>query len=302
MSGLKNELLKMLVDGTELQVSVVIPVYNEEEAIGDDLDTIIATMEGSGYTYEVIVIDDGSTDRTADIARTKGIGVIQHPVNRGPGAARRTGILQARGEVIVMTDGDGTYPNQDIPRLLECLPAFDQVVGARTSEQGSFRFLRAPAKWFIRKLACYLTGMDIPDLNSGLRAFKREVMLKFLYLIPDGFSCVSTMTLAFLCNGYIIKYVPIDYYKRVGRSKFRPINDTYNYLLTVVRMVMYFNPLKVFLPISLFLTLIGTYKLIRDVLVYKSLYIPGVTIMIVLTAIQVTAIGLLADLIVRKSR
>ncbi len=290
------------MDGTELQVSIVIPVYNEEEAIGDDLDTIMATMEGSSYTYEVVVVDDGSTDRTADIARAKGVKVIQHPINRGTGAARRTGIVQARGEIIVMTDGDGTYPNQDIPRLLEYLPAFDQVVGARTSEQGSFRFLRAPAKWFIRKLACYLTGMDIPDLNSGLRAFKREVMLKFLYLIPDGFSCVSTMTLAFLCNGYTIKYVPIDYYKRIGRSKFHPINDTYNYLLTVVRMVMYFNPLKVFLPISLFLTLIGTVKLIRDMLVYRNLYFPGVTVMIVLTAIQVTAIGLLADLIVRKSR
>jgi glycosyltransferase involved in cell wall biosynthesis len=292
----------MVVDGTELQVSVVIPVYNEEEAIGDDLDTIIATMEGSGYTYEVIIVDDGSTDRTAGVARAKGVKVIQHLINRGTGAARRTGILQARGEIIVMTDGDGTYPNQDIPRLLEYLPAFDQVVGARTSEQGTFRFLRAPTKWFIRKLACYLTGIDIPDLNSGLRAFKREVMLKFLYLMPDGFSCVSTMTLAFLCNGYTIKYVPIDYYKRIGRSKFHPINDTYNYLLTVVRMVMYFNPLKVFLPASLFLILIGTYKLIRDMLVYRTLYFPGVTIMIVLTAIQVTAIGLLADLIVRRSR
>jgi glycosyltransferase involved in cell wall biosynthesis len=292
----------MVVDETELQVSIVIPVYNEEEAIGDDLDTIIATMAGSGYTYEVIVVDDGSTDRTADIARAKGVKVIQHPINRGTGAARRTGILQAQGEVIVMTDGDGTYPNQDIPRLLEYLPAFDQVVGARTSEQGTFRFLRAPAKWFIRKLACYLTSMDIPDLNSGLRAFKREAMLKFLYLMPDGFSCVSTMTLAFLCNGHTIKYVPVDYYKRIGLSKFHPINDTYNYLLTVVRMVMYFNPLKVFLPASLFLTLIGTVKLIRDMLVYRNLYVPGVTIMIVLTAIQVTAIGLLADLIVRKSR
>ena len=286
----------MVVDGTEPQVSIVIPVYNEEEAIGDDLDTIIATMEGSGYTYEVIVVDDGSTDRTADIARAKGVKVIQHPINRGTGAARRTGILQAQGEVIVMTDGDGTYPNQDIPRLLEYLPAFDQVVGARTSEQGSFRFLRAPAKWFIRKLACYLTGMDIPDLNSGLRAFKREAMLKFLYLIPDGFSCVSTMTLAFLCNGYTIKYVPIDYYTRVGRSKFHPINDTYNYVLTVIRMVMYFNPLKVFLPASLILFLLGAAKTIYDNFV--NLRIRESDVIIVVISIVIGMMGLLADLIV----
>jgi len=284
------------VDETELQVSIVIPVYNEEGAIGDDLDTIIATMDGSGYSYEVIVVDDGSTDRTADIARAKGAKVIQHPINRGTGAARRTGILQARGEIIVMTDGDGTYPNQDIPRLLEYLPAFDQVMGARTSEQGSFRFLRAPAKWFIRKLACYLTGMDIPDLNSGLRAFKREVMLKFLYLIPDGFSCVSTMTLAFLCNGYTIKYVPIDYYKRIGRSKFHPVTDTYNYLLTVVRMVMYFNPLKIFLPSSLVLFLLGAAKTIYDNFVNQRIRESDVIIVVV--SIVIGMMGLLADLIV----
>jgi len=288
------------VDRTEVQVSIVIPVYNEEEAIGDDLGTILATMESSGYTHEVIVVDDGSTDRTADIARAKGVKVIQHPINRGTGAARRTGIVQAQGEIIVMTDGDGTYPNQDIPRLLEYLPAFDQVVGARTSEQGSFRCLRAPTKWFIRKLACYLTGMDIPDLNSGLRAFKREVMLKFLYLIPDGFSCVSTMTLAFLCNGYTIKYVPIDYYKRIGRSKFHPINDTYNYLLTVVRMVMYFNPLKVFLPTSLILLLWGAAKTIYDNTVYRDIRESDVTIIVI--SIVIGMMGLLADLIVVQHR
>ena len=288
------------MDETKPQVSVVIPVYNEEEAIGDDLETIMATMESSGYTYEIIVVDDGSTDRTADIARGKGVKVIQHPINRGPGAARRTGILQAGGEFIVMTDGDGTYPNQDIPRLLEYLPAFDQVVGARTSEQGSFRFLRAPTKWFIRKLACYLTGMNIPDLNSGLRAFKREVMLKFLYLIPDGFSCVSTMTLAFLCNGYTIKYVPIDYYKRVGRSKFHPINDTYNYLLTVVRMVMYFNPLKIFLPSSLVLFLLGVAKTLYDNFVNHRIRESDVIMVVV--SIVIGMMGLLADLIVVQHR
>jgi len=245
-------------------------------------------------------VDDGSTDRTADIARAKGVKVIQHPINRGTGAARRTGILQARGEIIVMTDGDGTYPNQDIPHLLEYLPAFDQVVGARTGEQGSLPFLRAPAKWFIRNLACYLTGMNIPDLNSGLRAFKREVMLKFLYLIPDGFSCVSAMTLAFLCNGYTIKYVPIDYYKRIGRSKFHPINDTYNYLLTVIRMVMYFNPLKVFLPSSLVLFLLGAAKTICDNFVNHRIRESDVIIVVV--SIVIGMMGLLADLIVVQHR
>lgn len=286
-----------------LSVSIVVPVYNEEEAIGNDLDVILRTMDGSGYEYEVIVVDDGSTDGTVGIAESKGVRVIRHPINRGSGASRRTGILQAKGDIIVMTDGDGTYPNQDIPRLLEYIPVFDHVVGARTSEQGSWPWLRAPTKWFIRKLACYLTGMNIPDLNSGFRAFKRDVMLKYLYLLPDGFSCVTTMTLAFLCNGYTVKYVPIDYYKRTGKSKFHPVRDTYNYLLTVVRMVMYFDPLKVFLPVTAFLLVISGIKFVRDVIVYRNpFYVPGVTLMLVFVAFQVGAIGLLADLMVRKVR
>ncbi len=279
-------------------ISIVVPVYNEQQAIGHDLDLIGETMEASGYEYEIIVVDDGSTDRTAEIAASKEVCLIQHPVNRGSGASRRTGILEAKGEIVVMADGDGSYPVQDIPRLLEHFPVYDQVVGARTSEQGRWPLFRVPAKWFIRKLACYLTGMDIPDLNSGLRAFKKEVMLKFLYLIPDGFSCVTTITLAFLCNGYTVKYVPIDYYQRVGSSKFHPVRDTYNYLLTVVRMVMYFNPLKVFLPISLLLLFVGSLKIVYDIFAYDFHFAPS-TLMVILTGVQVGAMGLLADVIVK---
>ncbi len=279
-------------------ISVVVPVYNEQQAIGHDLELIAETMEASGYEYEVIVVDDGSTDNTAEIARSKGVRLIQHPVNRGSGASRRTGIREAKGEIVVMADGDGTYPVQDIPRLLEHFPVYDQVVGSRTSEQGTWPLFRVPAKWFIRKLACYLTNVDIPDLNSGLRAFKKEVMLKFLYLLPDGFSCVTTMTLAFLCNGYTIKYAPIDYYKRVGASKFHPIRDTCNYLLTVVRMVMYFNPLKVFLPISLVLLFVGALKIVYDIFAYNFHFAPS-TLMLILTGVQVGAMGLLADVIVK---
>lgn len=279
-------------------ISIVVPVYNERQAIGHDLDLITETMAASGYKYELIVVDDGSTDHTAEIARGKGVRLIQHPINRGSGASRRTGILEAKGEIVVMTDGDGSYPVQDIPRLLEHFPVYDQVVGARTSEQGRWPLFRVPAKWFIRKLACYLTDTDIPDLNSGLRAFKKEVMLKFLHLIPDGFSCVTTMTLAFLCNGYIIKYVPIDYYQRVGFSKFHPVRDTYSYLLTVVRMVMYFNPLKVFLPISLLLLFVGAIKIVYDIFAYNFHFAPS-TLMLILTGVQVGAMGLLADVIVK---
>jgi len=284
-------------------VSIVIPVYNEEAAIGDDLDTIQATMLATGTDYEIIVVDDGSTDRTAEVAAQRPtVRLIRHPYNRGVGAARTTGLRAARGRVIVMTDGDGSYPNHDIPRLLAAMDEYDMVIGARRHEAGSLRWLRSPAKLFIRLLASYLSETSIPDLNSGFRGFRRDVAERFLDILPRSHSWVTTVTLAFLSEGYLVGFIPIDYYKRKGRSTFHPIADTYNYLALVVRTIMYFNPLKVFLPASFFLVAMAVLKLVRDLIVYRSLYIPGVTVMLVLTAIQVTAIGLLADLIVKRSR
>ena len=159
--------------------------------------------------------------------------------------------------MVVWTDADLTYPNERIPELVAQLDdTWDQVVGARRTEAGTYRFFRVPAKWAIRKLASFLTDTDIPDLNSGLRAFKRSVAEPYLRLLPSGFSCVTTITLAFLSNGHPVKYVPIDYFKRAGRSKFHPFKDAYSYLLQVLRMVMYFNPLRVLMPVAL--TLLGS--------------------------------------------
>ncbi len=285
-------------------ISIIIPVYNEEKAIGDDLDTIIQTMSGSDVPWEIIVVDDGSTDASAEIVRQReGVRLIQHPYNRGTGAARTTGLHHARGDVIVMTDGDGTYPNQDIPRLLAHMDECDMVIGARKIEAGSLKWLRSPTKLFIRLLASYLTGVRIPDLNSGLRAFKKSVAERFLDIQPTTHSWVGTQLIAFLSEGYAVKFVPIDYYKRKGRkSSFHPIADTYNYISLVVRTIMYFNPLKVFLPVALALIVVGTVKLVRDIVYYRGFYVPGVTLMLILTAIQVGAIGLLADLIVKRTR
>jgi len=301
-------------------ISIIIPMYNEEEAIGGDLDTIIQTMSGSDVPWEIIVVDDGSTDASAEIVRQRlrpeacpepsrraqpegeGVRLIQHPYNRGTGAARTTGLQHARGDVIVMTDGDGTYPNRDIPRLLTHIGEYDMVIGARTMETGSLKWLRSPAKLFIRLLASYLTGVRIPDLNSGFRAFKKGIAERFLDILPTTHSWVGTQTVAFLSEGYAVKFIPIDYYQRKGRqSSFHPIADTYNYISLVVRTIMYFNPLKVFLPVALALIVVGAVKLVRDIVYYRSFYVPGVTLMLILTAIQVGAIGLLADLIVKRS-
>ena len=234
-----------------VEVSIVIPAYEEEDGIGKVIEAVQAVMRETPYRYEILVVDDGSRDRTADVARAHGVRVCQHRANYGSGAARKTGILEAHGALIVMLDADGTYPADAIPHLLAHLPAYDQVIGARQREQATHRMLRTMAKTLIRCMASYLVGQPIPDLNSGLRAFKKEVMLRYMYLVPDGFSCVSTMSLAFLANKHPVAYVPIAYFARVGRSKFHPIKDTYHYILTVIRVVTYFHPLHVFIPVNI---------------------------------------------------
>lgn len=277
-------------------VSVILPAYNEEKAIGKVIDDVKKVLDSSSWEYEILVIDDASTDKTAEIAESKGVRVIKHLENRGSGASRKTGIRAAKGDYVLFLDADGTYPAHQIPLLLEYLPQYDQVIGARTSEQGTLKWLRAPAKWTIKKLASFLAGKKIPDLNSGMRVLRTEIINKFLYLIPDGFSCVSTMTLAFLVNGYSVKFVPIEYYKRVGKSKFHPIKDTYNYILTVIRMIMYFNPLKIFFPASLLLLLMGTTKSFYDRF-FGVGHMQLSDVVIVLTALIIMAIGFLADII-----
>lgn len=285
-----------------LDVSVVLPVFNEAGHLEEEVQRIRAALDLSPYTYEIIAVDDGSTDGSAEVLMgIEGIRVLRFASNRGSGSVRKAGTKAARGRVVVWTDADMTYPNDEIPRLVKELDGFDQVVGARTSEQGSMKALRVPAKWFVRKLASYLTETPIPDLNSGLRAFRRDVALQFLHLLPAGFSCVTTLTMTFLSNGYSVKYVPIEYATRAGRSKFHPWNDTRRYLRQVLRMVLLYNPLKVFLPLGLMLLTIGGGKLAYD-LVDKSFRVATNTIVVLLAALMVIMVGLLSDLMVQLNR
>ena len=292
----------MRIPVREQLISIIIPVYNEEEGIAGDLDKIFECMDASGYEYEVVVVDDGSTDHSADIVRRYArVRLLQHPTNRGTGAATNTAVRHARGEIIAMTDGDGTYPVQDIPKLLQYMDEYDMVIGARTREAGTLRVLRTPAKWFIRTLASYLTETSIPDLNSGLRVFHKSLALKFMHLLPHGHSWVSTITLAHLADDYLVKFVPIDYYPRKGRSSWKPIGDTYNYLLLVVRTVMYFNPIKILLPTGLLLFLAGVVRqawwfMIGNPVVHSS------NVLLVLAGLNFIMIALLADLVVRRGR
>ncbi|MBC7254358.1 MAG: glycosyltransferase family 2 protein [Actinobacteria bacterium] len=282
-------------------ISVVIPAYNEEKAIGDDLRKIIETLRVETCRWEIIVVEDGSQDRTAEIVSSfPGVKLIRHPYNMGGGRARNTGIMAASGDIVVITDGDGTYPVQDIPRLVRELEGCDMVVGARTREAGTMKFLRVPAKFLIRKLAEFVTGMRIPDLNSGMRAIKREALLPYLHMLPHGHSWVSTITLAFLNDGRAIKYVPIDYYPRKGKSTFHPIRDTWSYVMTIFRTMAWFNPLKIFLPLAALLLITGFGKLIADILRYDW-HITSSTVVLLLGGLQVLVLGLIADMIAKRS-
>lgn len=286
----------------DLDVSVILPVYNEKGHLRAEIDRIRVALDRSHHSYEIIVVDDGSNDGSGEaLAGIEGIRLLRFATNRGSGSARKYGTIAARGRVVVWTDVDMTYPNDRIPELVRDLEGYDQVVGARTTEQGTAKVFRVPAKLFIRKLASYLTETDIPDLNSGLRAFRREVAAQYLHLLPAGFSCVTTITMSFLANGYSVKYVPIEYSPRAGESKFHWRKDTRRYLTQVIRLVLSYNPLRVFVPMGLLLGVIGLTKLGFD-LVDKDFRVGTNTLLILFAAFQVLSIGLLADLFVRISR
>ena len=285
-------------------VSIVLPVYNESGHLTDEIDRIRKAMDESEYSYEIIVVDDGSTDGSGERLRDlTGIRLLQFAHNRGAGAARRWGTHAARGRVVVWTDVDMTYPNEEIPGLVAEMEAggLDQLVGARTSEQGTMRLARTPAKWVIRRLASYLTGVRIPDLNSGLRVFRREVGSQFLHLLPRGFSCVTTLTMAFLTNGYSVGYRPIEYSVRQGESKFHWWTDTRRYLLQVVRMALMWEPMRLFGPLVVVFGGVGSAKLVFD-LIDKSFRVATNTLVILGVGVTFALVGMIADLLVQLNR
>jgi polyisoprenyl-phosphate glycosyltransferase len=288
-------------------VTVVLPCYNEQDHVVLELERITAAMDASGYAYEMLVIDDKSTDNTLEVLRGvahrfPAMRLIAFRRNGGSGTARRIGTQDARGKIVVWTDADMTYPNERIPefvRYLDDNPDVDQVVGARTTEEGTHKWARVPAKWLIRMIASRLSGVKIPDLNSGLRAFRREVSLPYLRLLPPGFSCVTTITMAFLSNQHPVDYLPIDYAKRSGTSKFHPFKDARRYILQVLRMVMYFDPIKVLMPIALWIMGLGFVKLIFDVVRYDW-HVTTSTLLAILVGFQIVVLALIGDLVARS--
>jgi glycosyltransferase involved in cell wall biosynthesis len=259
-------------------------------------------MRGWAGTWEILVVDDCSRDKSVERALEQGVRVVKRVQNGGSGASRKTGVRNSRGVLVAMLDTDGTYVASHMQEMLAYFPDYDQVNGARTSEEGTIKVLRVPAKWFIRKLAEFISQKKIPDLNTGMKIFKRDLMLRYLWVMPEGFSCVTSMTLAFLANHHPVKYVPIGYRKRIGKSKFHPIHDTAKYGSTVIRMIMYFRPLRVFVPLAVIMGVAAIAKSCYDFFIHPKHSLEESDIILAVAALMVLAIGLLADLIVAHRR
>lgn len=282
-------------------ISIVIPAYDEEKGISEVLTDLKTILDDTHLQYEIIIVDDGSSDKTAEIVQKHDfVRLVQHPVNRGYGAALKTGIKSSNGEWILITDADGTYPNEYIPELLKYSDEYNMVVGARTGENVSIPLYRRPAKLFLTKLANYLVGTKIPDLNSGMRLFRKEDSMKYFHILPSGFSFTTTITLSYLSDGFLVKYVPIDYHERHGSSKIKPFRDGMNFILLILKAITYFNPLKVFLPISFIMLLAAALLFWYTAFVVGKLADISVIVLIV-ASIQIGLFGLLADLIVKRS-
>lgn len=288
--------LHQAADAAAYGFSVVIPAMNEELAIGDVVRRVRETMDATGLPYEVLVVDDGSTDRTAAEAARAGARVLRHPTNAGYGAALHTGITAAQHRHVVITDADGTYPTDRLPDLIAWCDRFDMVVGARTGSEYRGSLLKWCGRLILGKLCEFVTGTRIPDVNSGLRVFRRDAALRFSDTLCRGMSFTTTITLAMLSNGYFVKYVPIDYHKRVGRSKVRHLRDALRTTQIILQAITYYNPIKLFLVLAGVAGLLGV-ALVAAYLLSGNVVAGFGAVGCLLSTLYFFAFGMIADLL-----
>ena len=282
-------------------VSVVIAARDEARSIGAVVNGVREALSAvQGLDFEVIVVSDGSLDDTAAVARAAGADVVENPLSRGYGAALKRGIRTAAHPFVAIIDGDGTYPAETLPRIVgELQRGADQVVGARTTPRARIPLVRRPAKWLVRTLASWFAGQRVPDLNSGLRGLRRSTLEGVVRFLPDGFSCTTTLTMAGLLSDWSVVWLPVDYHRRTGTSKFRAVRDTCRLVLSLLRAVVYFRPLRLFLPIAMGVGALGAGFAAYDVFVVENL--TDKTVLTCLTGLQIFVLGLLADLISKRN-
>jgi len=289
---------------TQIKLTVVIPVYNEKDSIRSTINAIHSALKGFGPGYEIICVNDSSDDGSerilAKLQHEGQIRLINHFENRGYGASLKSGIRAAHGDWIMITDSDGTYPIEMMPALLSEKHKYDMVVGSRTGKKVSIPLMRRPVKFLLNRFSSYLAGKDIPDLNSGLRVFDKDIILKYHGLFPERFSFTSTLTMICATKGYSTLFLPIDYMKRKGKSTIHPIKDTYRFFTLLFKLSMYFNPLKVFVPLSFVCFVFSVVRAVRDLMVTADQHVGNFAVGLFFLAIQIFFFGLIAEIISKK--
>lgn len=273
----------------ETSVTIIIPALNEEDAIGEVVRDLLDAFQGA----EIVVINDGSTDNTAERARTAGAHVIDHDWQLGYGAALKTGIRSTSREYVLFCDGDGQHSVEGVRSLIQACDGYDMVVGARTAESHT-PFMRRPGKFLLRWFANFLAGMNIPDLNSGLRIFKRDTLMRYLHLMPSGFSFSTTSTFAMLKAQQRFTFIPITSRKRIGKSTVRQWRHGPVTLMLMLRLTILFEPLKVFLSVSLGLFAVCVASFIIDI-TYSGGGVGDTTVLLAISSLIVFMFGLLCD-------
>jgi glycosyltransferase involved in cell wall biosynthesis len=278
-------------DPSETQITVVIPAFNEEKTIAPVVEGIKEYVP----TARVLVIDDGSSDATAERAKNAGADVISHPLNKGNGAAVKTALRAISGGLVAILDGDGQHDPRELPHLLKYLDDYDLVVGSRTFTNDEGSFLRNLGNRFLRKLASFLSEQEIPDLTSGFRAFRHEIALRFLHVYPNGYSFPSTSTLTFITAGYSVAFKQIQVQERPPQtsSKLRPFRDGFRFLMFILRVVTIANPNKIFFPAGLIMILAGVILTIRNLILFGQF--SSSTVLFLAGGINIIFFGLILD-------
>ena len=269
-------------------VSVIVPAFNEADAIAG----LVGALRAASSWHEIIVVDDGSKDATAQNAAAAGATVVRHPYNKGNGAAVKTGIRNATGEFILIVDGDGQHKPDDAQRLVSRLGEYDLVIGAR-SRGTQATHARRYGNWALNWLASYLTDRDIPDLTSGFRGARREHLREFLHLLPNGFSTPTTTTLAFIKAGYNVTFEPVEARQRVGESKIRLARDGTKFLMIILRIVTIFSPLKVFLPVSLVTFAVGAGYACWTI--FHEMHVTNTSVLLIILSVIMFLVGLVSE-------
>ena len=269
-------------------VSVVIPAYNEAQSIA----AVVSAMTAAARWREIIVVDDGSEDETGARAQDAGACVVRHPYNKGNGAAVKSGIRRSSGDFVLILDGDGQHRAADAQRLVARLGEFDLVIGARSASTQA-----TPARRLgnaaLNRFAGYLTDRHIPDLTSGFRAARREHLLEFLHLLPNGFSTPTTTTLAFIKGGYNVAFEPTEASAREGDSKIRLARDGTRFVVIILKIVTLFSPLRVFLPVALLSFVVGVGYAIWTIATQS--HVTNSSVLLIVLAVMVFLIGLVSE-------